>query len=188
MKKAVKKSKPLVGLYINNLHFINNYLLPFFNSGKFFSKKYKDLKDFNIITTAIYRGTHLNKSLKSTILKLSYTMNNFRLSSNEIGYISEAEKDFLINAKPSIEHLNDGRELNISSQKIIHRRSSSCVYEVIDKSDKKSIKLNLQETAKSLDIGFNNLKRRLDNQQLDKLYILVKDKKVRRIRVFKPLN
>ena len=187
-EKSSKQSKPLVGFYIKDLHFINNYLLPYFNSGNFISKKDKDLKDLNIISTAIYKGTHLNKQLNSIILKLSYTMNNFRLSSKKIGSISEQEKDLLINANPSIEHLNDGRELNIFSQKIIHRRSSSCVYEIIDKSEKKTIKLNLQETAKSLDIGFNNLKRRLDNQQLDKLYILVKDKKVRRVRVFKPQN
>lgn len=187
-EKGRNNSKPLVALYIKNLHFINNYLLPYFNTDSFISKKSADLRDFKIITRAIYIGAHLNKQLKWIILKLSYTMNNFRLSTGKVGFISEKEKSLLINAKPSVEHLNDGRELNIISKKIIHRRSSSCVYEVIDNSGKKSIKLNLQETAKLLDIGFNNLKRRLDNIEIDSgqspLYLLIKDNKVRRIRVF----
>lgn len=188
LEKSKNKSKPLVGLYTKNLHIINNYLLPYFKNSTFIRKKSEDFKDFKIITKAIYIGAHLNKELKAIILKLSYTMNNFRLSTNKAKSICESEKILLINASSYVEHLTDGRELNIMSKKIIHRRSASCVHERVDKWGKNTLKLNLQDTAKSLDIGFNNLKRRLDNKQLDKLYILVKEKKVRRIRVFNAQN
>lgn len=74
------KSKPLVSLVIKNVHFLNNYLVPFFNEDIFITKKGLDFADFKIICNAIYIGAHRKEITKSLILKLSYTMNNFRLS------------------------------------------------------------------------------------------------------------
>lgn len=48
----------------------------------FFTKKSKDFNDFKIISIAIYNGAYRNEEIKSLILKLSYTMNNYRLSRN----------------------------------------------------------------------------------------------------------
>ena len=74
------KSKPLVSLVIKNVHFLNNYLVPFFDEEIFITKKGLDFSDFKIICNAIYIGAHRKEITKSLILKLSYTMNNFRLS------------------------------------------------------------------------------------------------------------
>jgi hypothetical protein len=92
----------------------------------FITKKGKDFNDFKIINMAVYNGAYRNEEIKPLILKLSYTMNNYRLSSN-----SEAEKipslskeilDRIINAKPTIIHLGDGRQLDIITRKQVNRR------------------------------------------------------------------
>ena len=61
-------------------------------------------------------------------------MNNYRLSSS-----SEAEKisalpkeniDRIINAKPTITHLSDGRQLDNETKKVVNRRWNNCVFEI----------------------------------------------------------
>jgi hypothetical protein len=46
-------------------------------------------------------------------------MNNFRLStySGSVESLSKDERDLLINARPTIEHLNDGRQRDIVTKK-----------------------------------------------------------------------
>lgn len=46
----------------------------------FQSKKKLDFNDFKLITTLIYQGKHLKPEIKNFILDVSYTMNNFRLT------------------------------------------------------------------------------------------------------------
>lgn len=63
---------------------------------------------------------------------------------------------------PTIEYLNDGRQRYIETKKVMHNRSSSCVYEIIKPTGEVLIKPNLAEAAKTLNVRFNTLKRRLD--------------------------
>ena len=60
-------------------------------------------------------------------------MNNFILLSytGEKKVISTSEINEIISTKAMIEHLSDGRELDINTKKIIHRRSSSSIYEIL---------------------------------------------------------
>jgi hypothetical protein len=87
-EKARNNSKPLGAFRIENVHILNNYFIPFFSSEEgassqeFITKKGKDFFDFKIICKAIYIGAHRREEIKSLILKLSYTMNNFRLSTH----------------------------------------------------------------------------------------------------------
>lgn len=87
----------------------------------FVTKKSKDFNDFKIISTAIYNGAYRNEEIKSLILKLSYTINNYRLSSNsdsqKISSLSKENLDTIINAKSTIIHLYDGRQLDNSTGK-----------------------------------------------------------------------
>lgn len=66
-------------------------------------------------------------------MKLSYTMNNFRLSTNpgesSIIYLIKSEIDKINNAKPTLEHLSDGRVRDIDTRKIVSSKAS-CVYEI----------------------------------------------------------
>jgi hypothetical protein len=91
-------------------------------------------------------------------------MNNFRLStySGSVESLSKDERDLLINARPTIEHLNDGRQRDIVTKKVVHRRSSSCVYEIIKPTGEVLIKPNLAEAAKIVGSGFNTLKKHLN--------------------------
>ena len=78
----------------------------------------------------MYEGAHKTPEIKSLILKLSNTMNNFRLSTYDgtVELLSKSEIDTLINALPNIEHLSDGRQIDIKTRKVVHQHSS-CVYE-----------------------------------------------------------
>ena len=60
-------------------------------------------------------------------------MNNYRLSTYSVVIVNlnENELNILINAAPTIEHLHDGYQRDIITKKIVHRRSSSCIYELI---------------------------------------------------------
>lgn len=78
---------------------------------EFITKKGKDFLDFKIICKAVYTGAYYRQEIKSLILKLSYTRNNLRLSSysGSLESLSQDERDLLINARPTIEHLNDDK-------------------------------------------------------------------------------
>nr|UYR50957.1 hypothetical protein [Morchella crassipes] len=106
---------------------------------------------------AVYMGAYRVKIIKDLIIKLSFTMNNFRLSTylGTVEPISISEINEIINAKATIEHLSDGRQIDIETKKLIHNRSSSSIYEIIKSSGEILIKPNLAESAKELGIGFN---------------------------------
>ena len=182
--KAVNNSKPLATLTIKNIHFLNNVFVPFFDESKFISKKGLDFKDFKIICHAIYIGGYRTERIKDLLIKLSMTMNNFRLSDckREKVSISLVDINDILAAEETIEHLSDGRELDINTKKLIHRRSSSSVFEILKPSGEILIKPNLAECAKEIGVGFNTLKRQLDNPNSEVEY---KGHKIKRIGVFK---
>lgn len=181
--KAVNNSKPMATLKIANILVLNNYLIPFLKECIFISKKGLDFKDFKIICKAIYIGAHRVTDIKDLILKLSYTMNNYRLSTylGKDKQISLFETDKIINAKATIEYLNDGLKLDVETKKIINNRSGSSIYEIITSSDKILLLPNLAKSAKELEIGFNNLKKKFVNQVHS---IEINNKKITRIGVF----
>ena len=182
--KAVNNSKPLATLTIKNVYFLNNVFIPFLEGSKFISKKGLDFKDFKIICHAIFLGTYRTERIKDLLIKLSMTMNNFRLSNytGEKVNISNMEINDILAAEETIEHLSDGRELDINTKKLIHRRSSSSVFEILKPSGEILIKPNLAECAKEIGVGFNTLKRQLDNPNSEVEY---KGHKIKRIGVFK---
>lgn len=134
-QKARNNSKGSVLLLIKNIHILHNFFLPFLGDLNFFTKKYKDYADFKIICKAVYLGAHKISEIKPLILKLSLTMNNYRLSTNsdEVKFLSKLEMDTLVNISPAIEHLSDGRQRDIVTRKIVHQHAS-CVYEIINES------------------------------------------------------
>lgn len=186
------KSHPLAGLIIKNVHVLNNYLIPFLSKEEFITsnKKGKALDDFKIICKTIYHGAHLRKEIGSLILKLSYTMNNSRLSTYQgsVESLSKDERDMLINARPTIEHLNDGRQRDILTKKVVHRRSSSCIYKIIKPTGEVLLMPNLAEAAQIVGTGFNTLKRHLDVSEdiYDGHKVVLKDHAIKRIPVFYP--
>ena len=185
--KSVNNSKPLAILTIKNVHLLHNYFIPFFSECHFISKKGLDFNDFKIICKAIYIGAYRNTEIKNLIIKLSLTMNNYRLSSyqGKVDLLNLEEKNLIINAKPTIGHLSDGRKIDLETKKIIHRRSSSCIYEIIKPTNEIVIKPNLAEAAKEIGVGFNTLKRQLSSE-LEGQIVEYKGYKIKRIAVFYP--
>jgi len=181
--------KPSVTLVIQNINILNNYLIPYLEDMKWNSKKGLDFPDFKIICRAIYHGAHRDDYIKSLIIKLSYTMNNYRLSTNlrESSTASlelkKSEINQIINAKPTIEHLSDGRIRDIVTKKIVPY-NASCIYEIIKPTGEILIVEYLDEVLQIVGVGFRTLKRRLDDQ--DKIEPKCNDHIVKRIPVFYP--
>nr|AZL93777.1 LAGLIDADG homing endonuclease [Endoconidiophora resinifera] len=124
--------KSSLALRINNLKILNNYLIPYLDSMTFMTKKGLDYQDFKLICMAIYKGAEASEYIKELILKLSYTMNNYRLSTydGKVELISESERNLIANATPFKEYLSDGRVKNLISNEITSN-PNSCIYEVI---------------------------------------------------------
>lgn len=117
-------AKPQVFIGIENIRILMNYLLPYLKSLHFLTKKFKDYNDLILICYAIYHKMHKNTgacALKDLILKLSYNMNNYRLSSNKENksIITSSEINTLLIADPngSAINLKDGRVLNLETNK-----------------------------------------------------------------------
>jgi len=127
--------------------------LPFLEEMAFLSKKGLDFNDFKLICLAVYNGVllaeqHIKNDIKLLILKLSYTMNNFRLSTHTkpVEYLSKDEKEKLMLTTPTVEYLSDGRIIDIVTKKVIHQQAS-CVYEIYKPSGEVIIVNTLTEAA-----------------------------------------
>ncbi len=165
-----QKEKASVILIIKNINVLNNYLVPYFKTLVFNSKKGKDFLDFLLICEAVYKGSHKRENIRALILRLSYTMNSYRLSSSKDERLKEPlsqnEKYIIQNALPTIEHLKDGRLREIDTGRVVIHRSL-CVYEVVRSDGEALIFDSLNDTLKILSVGFRTLKRHIDEDSLE---------------------
>lgn len=180
-QKARNNSKAVISLIIKDIHVLHNYLIPYLDESVFNSKKGLDFNDFKLICKTIYLGAHKNKMIEDLILKLSLTMNNYRLSTNLIDVInlSVEERKILNNVLPLIEHLEDGRKRDILTGKIIHQHTSS-IYEIITPDKDIKLILTLTEAAKVVGVETITLSRHLDNIGVAK----IKGFSIRRVSIF----
>lgn len=190
--KAVNNSKPLAVVIIKNTNILKNYLIPYLENMPFITKKGKDFDDFKIICTAVYNGTYRTEEIKLLILKLSYSMNNFRLSTNsdleKVNGLFKESLDKIIKAKPTIRHLNDGRQLDIVTGKAVNIRWTNCIYEIIKDSGEILWASTLSEAAEILGVDFRTVGRHLEQEDLylNGHYGEINGHKVRRVPVFYP--
>jgi len=195
LKKAVGNSKPAVTLDIRDVRILTNYFLPFFQKLNFLSKKYQDFRDLMLICRTIYNGGYKDEMIRDLIVKLSKSMNDFRLS-NYKGKIpkeimTEEEISLLENALPLSKHLPDGRVRDISTGTIDHNNESS-VYSIID-SDlhpsggrDESIVDSLKEASTIVGVHYSTLSKKLDEKSQTNSVALVKINgyTIRRVKVF----
>lgn len=160
---AREKGKPSIILLIKNIRVLNNYFIPFFNNIFFISKKGLDFEDFKIICSAVFKGSHKNSEIRCLLLKLSYNMNNYRLSTfkGSVALLSNEERDKIINVIPLIEYLKDGRVRDINKNVIISSQMS-CLYEVTKSNGDILILDSLKEVLTVVDVNFRVLKKQLD--------------------------
>lgn len=185
VKARSVNGKSSVFLTINNINILYNYLIPFFSDAEFLTKKGKDFHDFKIISKAVYEGAHRKEEIRSLILNLSNTMNNFRLSTYNgvVQYLNQEELNKLITAVPTIERLIDGRVRDKITKKILPRQVS-CVYEILKNDEEVLLSGSLTEAASIVGLYPETLSKYLDVELLKLDFIEIKNFKIRRVGVF----
>lgn len=188
--KARNNSKSSVSLTIKNINVLNNYFIPFFDTSKFLTKKGKDFNDFKIISKAVFIGAHRNEGIRSLILNLSNTMNNFRLSTYKgiVQVLSLEEINLITMALPTIEYLLDGRVIDKFTKKSLPRLVTS-VYEIHDADGSIILANSLTEAASIVGLYPDTLSKHLDVEvcSSEGMFVDIKNKKIRRVRVFIPI-
>ena len=158
----------------------------------FLTKKGKDFKDFKIICKVVYNGAYKDEEIKKIILKLSYTMNSYRLSTNTASGspLSKDEWDKLSSALPTVNYLFDGRVRDISVSlreegKMLHQKIS-CVYEILELGGEVLIANTLSEAASIVGVYPDTLSKYLDVDIQDSVehWVLLNNRKIRRVSVF----
>ena len=184
-QKAINKSsKPTVILHINNIYVLNNFVIPFLNELNFITKKRKDFNDFKLICKAVYSGADRRPEIKTLILKLSLTMNYNRLSTNSVApLLTTEERDAIRRASPTLEQLSDGREWDISLNKIIHKHST-CLYEITNLvTGEVIINQTITDSAQTIGVTYRTLTKYM-NIEKDNSIAEVKNYQIKRIGIF----
>nr|WPM94751.1 hypothetical protein [Ceratocystis fimbriata]WPM94805.1 hypothetical protein [Ceratocystis fimbriata] len=184
--KGRGNTKPMLRFKITNTLILVNYFIPFLDQMTFITKKSKDYRDFKIICTAISKGAYRNNDIKELILKLSYTMNNYRLSNNsdlnKVSFMSSEDIDKIKNAESTILLLKDGRQLDSISKKEISGGWTNCVYEIIDYKGEIVLASTLNVAADCLSVRYATVSRQLN--KLEGEFTIIEGKKIRRVSVF----
>ena len=185
VKARNANSKSSVTLIIKNINVLNNYLVPFFADMEFLTKKGMDFKDFKIICKAIYDGAHRIQDIRALILKLSNTMNNFRLSTYKgiAVALTQEEIEKLLNAGSTVERLLDGRVIDRDTKKVLPRQVS-CIYQICEQDGAVLLANSLTEAAAIVGLYPDTLSKYLDSEQLNGEFIEIKNHKIKRVCVF----
>lgn len=188
--KARNNGKSSVSLTLKNINVLNNYFIPFFDTSKFLTKKGKDFNDFKIISKAVFIGAHRDEGVRSLILNLSNTMNNFRLSTYKgiVQVLSLEEINLITMSLPTIEYLLDGRVIDKLTKKSLPRLVTS-VYEIHDADGSTILANSLTEAASIVGLYPDTLSKHLDVEvcSSEGMFVEIKNKKIRRVRVFIPI-
>ena len=181
-----QKTKPSALLIVKNIRVLYNFLIPYFSAMKFNSKKGQDFIDWKLICEAVYNGSHKREEVRALILRLSYTMNSYRLSSNlnkgSIEPLTQEERNIIREALPTIVHLEDGRLLEVNTGKVFINRSL-CVYEVTTPNGEVLILDSFNDILKILGVGFRTLKKHINDNTLGNTNEY-KGYKIKRVPVF----
>lgn len=164
-QKARNNSKGSVLFIIKDIRILYNYIIPFLAKLRFLTKKGIDFLDFKLICQLVYFGVHKQDEIKPLLLKLSRSMNNYRLTnySNKIPKqsITKQERDLLINTPPLVEYLWDGRLRRIDTKNFIHQHAS-CIYIVLNSTGEKGKFLTLSDTAAYVGCSLITISKYLD--------------------------
>lgn len=153
-----------MSLTIIQLDYLVNIFIPFINSLTFHAKKELDFINFCQIANLIYQGRHfiLARPIKTYILQLSYTMNNYRLSTNLHLINDLISKGIIIPSYNISENWNSlSKYLSLPPHPYSQELTGTFVYEVITLEDKNIIYPTLLECANSLGISRSAVYRKL---------------------------
>jgi hypothetical protein len=180
VQKARGGSKPAVRFIIKNLYILQNYFLPFFDTVEFLTKKGKDYSDLKLICHLKYRGAHCDEEIADLLLKLSYTMNNFRLTNAKeaVTPLTSVEMERLKNCKHYYEYLPDGRVMHVDTKEIV---GESNFYLITTPEGELTKSLAITDTAKFIGVNYRTLRSHLGNNLEG---VTLKNFNVKRVKVF----
>lgn len=180
VQKARGVSKPAVRFIIKNLYILQNYFLPFFDRDEFLTKKGKDYSDLKLICQLKYNGAHCDEEIAALLLKLSYTMNNFRLSNAKeaVTSLTSEEMEKLKNCKHYYEYLLDGRVMRIDTKEIVEE---SNLYLITTPEGELTRSLAITDTARIIGVNYRTLRSHL-GKNLEGATL--KNFNVKRVKVF----
>lgn len=160
----------------------------------FRSKKGHDFGDFKLICQLLYAGAHLDSKIKELILRLSLTMNDFRLStssslndgltSDELALLKDAasQGDYCHNSKAA-DFLGEDPVYSTESGRNI-RNINSVVYQILGPDQEEQLAVSLKEAAGIVGVHYNTLSKILASLPASSLEANVNNKLVRRVEVF----
>ena len=185
--KARNNNKSSVAITIKNVKVLNNYFIPFLDDITFLTKKGKDFQDFKTICRVVHNGAHRKDEIKKIIVKLSYTMNNYRLSTNTRPGLplSNEEKDKLLSAPPTVECLYDGRVIDSCTGKLIQQQIS-CIYVIYKLNGEFLMENTLSKAASIVGVYQDTLSKYLNVkvQYSEEHWVRLNNYKIRRVSVF----
>jgi hypothetical protein len=208
-QKGRNKSKPTYMLLIKDIRIIHNYVIPYFNNMRpyFITKKLKDFEDLILVSNAVYYGVHRHKEIRDLIIRLSYNINSYSLSTflksklyKNIVYnpLTDDERslinDYILN-KPLTKHLWDGRTINLETNQIIFNNESS-LYKILsalqgcftEGETHEIIYVNtLTECSKIIGVNIKTLSKYLDKREIineEDYYTEINNFKIKRIGVY----
>lgn len=179
--KAKGNANPTVLLEIRDISLLHNYFIPFLENLIFISKKSLDFNDFKIICKAIYKGSHKLENIRDLILKLTYSMNDYRLTTfkgKDKQLITQEELSLIKTASNIFEHLSDGKVKNILTGMEDYSIFSN-IFIVINSEE--IIVKTLKEAANIVGVHYTTLSKKLNLNTKD---VSINNFKVKRIRVF----
>lgn len=117
-------------------------------------------------------------------------MNNYRLSTNsnlkKLDSWSNQDRDKRIKAKPTIRHLDDGRQLYIVREKPPNRRWTNSIFEIKYDNGQISLASTLKDYAEILGVESRTINRYLSSEASDAKgeSVAIKNYKMKRVPVF----
>lgn len=182
--KAKGNAKPTILLEIRDISLLNNYFIPFLDKLNFKSKKLLDFNDFKLLCKAIYNGSHKLDNIKDLLLKLTYNMNDYRLTTYK-GNIDKQlitnEELTLIKTAPVVyEHLSEGKVHNIISGKEDYSIFSH-IFIIINQNNEEIVVKTIKEASNIVGVHYTTLSKKIST---DLSIILINNFKVKRLRVY----
>lgn len=174
------RSNPVTKLSVNDLNYIKNVIIPFFDNLIWFSKKELDYKDWKLIFNIVNQGKHFTNEGKELISFINKRMNTRRLSTN-LPFILpddiESRIKILLNAPSNYKIHTDGRIYINSEEKFLKGRGNLEIELYSDKGIFIKSFNSIKECALTFKTSERTINRRLDSGNIfmnNNEYFLIK--------------
>ena len=125
-KKRREADKPQIEITLKQIKFIHDKFIPMLFELNFVTKKYKDFLVWAFIASLIYKGKHTTKAGRELIIKISKSMNRYRLSTYKHQEskvkIAQSLMDLVLNMDDVYIKGEDGLRIKASDGTLVSRQ------------------------------------------------------------------